>query len=423
MFDFSISPTLAINETVKKLRLGGKNIYHLGFGESPFPVPKLLQESLRNSTSYKAYLPTEGLKELREAALTYYSSLLSLEPNDFEVMIAPGSKLFLFATQLAIEGDLLLPVPSWVSYAPHAKYIKAEVIPIPTKLDDDGYHINAEQLLNSIKVSRENNLNPTKLILNYPNNPTGLKIPNDELEQIAHVCQQENITIISDEIYGLVNFNFKQNSIAQYAPEKTIISTSLSKHLSLGGWRLGVALIPKANKGLFNTINQVASELWTCTPAPIQYATTIAFSREKEIEQHIQDCSNIHKLILEWFAHELRTINIDVPFPQGAFYLYPNFDKYKTKLLKLGIKTSSDLSHFLLNEYSVATLPGVVFGEKEERLSIRLALCDYDGEKALNAFKDNRSLSPKEFVRDYTPRITDACTALKSFMRTLESTA
>ena len=112
----------------------------------------------------------------------------------------------------------------------------------------DNYHITAESLEKAIVIARQKGMNLKKLIINYPNNPSGLTMPQSRLEQIAQVCRKQGILVISDEIYGLVNYQQNHASIAKFYPEGTIVTSGLSNHLSLGGYRLGVAFVPKALK-------------------------------------------------------------------------------------------------------------------------------------------------------------------------------
>jgi aspartate aminotransferase len=414
--EFELSPTLHTNEMVGKLRAEGKQVLHMGFGEGPFPVPERLKTALTDNVARKEYLPTAGLAELRTTIADYYSVKCGIDMSKFDVIVAPGSKLVLYSLQMAIEGDLLMPVPSWVSYSPQAKMLHTKVIKVPTTLDDQGFHIDADKLRETIHAARREGKNPSKLILNYPSNPTGLTISEPELEKIAKVCVDEDILIISDEIYGLVSFDGVYRSIAKYAPTHTAVTTGLSKHLSLGGWRLGIGLIPKAIPGLQGLLCNIASETWSCVPAPIQQAVVEAYKGHKDVEEHIQQCTDIHKLMNQYIAKGLRDIGIKAPQPQGAFYNYPDFDAHRAALAKLGIKTSKDLSHHLLATYGLATLPGTAFGAEPEVLTLRLSGCDYDGAAALKAYQNGEKLD-EAFIAKNAPRVKAAVEAFGQFVK------
>ena len=164
--NFELSPTLAANETVVRLRGEGKTIIHMGFGQAPFPVHERLKKGLADNAGNNSYLPSLGIGELRDAIMSYYSDVIDVNSATHDVIVAPGSKLLLFAAQMAVKGDLLMPVPSWVSYEPQARMLRTKVIKVQTRLDDDGYHIDADMLQNAIDDARAEGMNPTKIILN-----------------------------------------------------------------------------------------------------------------------------------------------------------------------------------------------------------------------------------------------------------------
>jgi len=179
---------------------------------------------------------------------------------------------------MAIAGDILLPVPSWVSYAPQARMLGQNVVPVVASVSDKGLTLNADTLQTAVEDARARGLNPTKLLINFPGNPTGITISESQLISIAAFCKDNAITLISDEIYGRLSFDRLYRTAASHSPAGAIVSTGLSKHLSLGGWRLGVGLVPKAMTGLIDHLNNVASETWSCVSTPIQWAAVEAYS-------------------------------------------------------------------------------------------------------------------------------------------------
>lgn len=405
--DFQLSPTLAANEAVNRLREQGKTIIHMGFGQAPFPVPERIKDALIANADNNKYMPAVGLKELRDVILAYYKDVLDIDPEQHDVVIAPGSKLILYAAQMAVKGDLLMPVPSWVSYAPQAQMLGTSVIKVPTTIDDEGYHISADDLSGAIIKARKEGHNPTKLILNYPNNPTGLTISDPDLRAIAKVCIEEDILIISDEIYGYLAYDEEYRSIMKYAPDNTLVSSGLSKHLSLGGWRLGFGIIPKSIEGLNSTIESIASETWSCVPSPVQMAVIEAYKHHADIEEYVRDCCAIHSYINAHIAKGLRKEGIKCATPQGAFYVYPDFDPYREILLHKGVVTSEHLAKHLLETYGLVALSGTAFGETPDRLTLRLSACDYDGAKALRAYQSGEALN-EEFIARHAPNVDKA---------------
>ncbi len=418
------SPTLWANDLVWEKRNKGESVYHMGFGESPFPVPERLQKTLADNADKKEYYPATGIPELLETIREYYRPLVGGYVDQCDLITAPGSKLILFALQAAIKGDLLYTDPSWVSYVPQAKLLQTKSFRVPLTLDDDGYHIDPDILRASIQKARTEGLNPTKLILNSPNNPAGTNIPADALEAIAKVCQEEGVFIISDEIYGLVSFDGHYNSISKYAPQITAISTGLSKHLSLGGWRFGVGFIPKGVAGLQDALCRYISETWSCINGPLQFAAIDAYARYQDVEDHIQACTDIHNLMNTTVSNDLKALGIDCPQARGAFYTYPNFAPYRKELADSGIKTSQDLHIILLEKYNLATLPGHAFGAPEDVLTLRLSGCDYrdTAADALVAYQNGETLD-RAFVEKYAPRILESIDVFGKFIKDITGRA
>lgn len=413
------SPTLWVNDHVKQKRNNGQTVLHMGFGESPFPVPERLKKALAKAAHRKEYLPADGLNHLTETAKEYYRPLLgNAVVDNSDVIIAPGSKLILYSLQMAIEGDLVMPVPSWVSYSPQARMLGNKIIKVQATLDNQGYHLSADLLQDSIRSARLEGRNPTKLILNSPSNPTGLRIPESEMEAIANVCINEGIFIISDEIYGQVTYDNTYSSISKFAPDLTAITSGLSKHLSLGGWRIGIGFIPKNIDGLHDALCRISSETWSCVPSPIQEASIEAYKRHSDIEVHIQQCTDIHTLMNQYISKELNNIGVLCATAQGAFYNYPDFSPFKEKLSAKGISTARALQEHLLDRYNLATLPGSSFGEDENKLTLRLSGCDYNGHEALNAYQEGAMLD-NDFILDYAPNIASSLEAFRTFIQSL----
>ncbi|MCJ7625513.1 MAG: pyridoxal phosphate-dependent aminotransferase, partial [Anaerolineaceae bacterium] len=281
----------------------------------------------------------------------------------------------------------------------------------PTLTIEDGVtieencHITADGLERAIITARQGGKNPKKLIINYPNNPSGLTITTDRLEEIAQVCAKYSILVISDEIYGLVNFEHNHISIARFYPQGTIITSGLSKHLSLGGYRLGVALIPKGQKQVFEAVVRIASETWSSVSAPVQFAAIEAFKADPALESYIRTCTRIHCLVAGHVRSVLIALGIKYPELHGAFYLYPNFGLYETMLKSRGVFSSEGLAKDLLDNIQLATLPGTAFGDDPQKLTLRLATCDFDGRTALDYFNKYPDCTPESFVHACCPNI------------------
>lgn len=235
------SATLLINERSKALIKSGKQVYKLGFGQSPFPVPKEVVNALKAHAHIKDYLPVKGLDALRDAVAKHHNTKLQTNFSAEDILIGPGSKELIYDTQVALDALLLLPSTSWGSYEPPASLINRKTQWLETKLEDD-WRLQA----NVLEKACQANSNQAKiLILNYPNNPTGSTYTAQQLEALASVARRFGVLIIADEIYGLTHFEGAHHSIAQFYSEDTIISTGLSKWCGAGGWRLGTFAIPK----------------------------------------------------------------------------------------------------------------------------------------------------------------------------------
>ena len=403
-----------MNELSQELEKEGKTIYKLGFGQSPFPVPDVMVAALRQYAAEKSYLPVTGLPELREVVAKYFQRTQNLNCSAENVLIAPGSKMLLYATQLAYDTDLLLPAPSWVSYAPQSQIIGRKTIWLPTT-EADGWRLTAETL----DKYCQNNTNRKILILNYPNNPIGNTYDAPQLQSLAEIARKHNVIILSDEIYGELNHNGEHVSISQFYPEGTIITSGLSKWAGAGGWRFGLAVFPKELKKLQKVVQTIASETYSSTASPIQYAAVEVYKENPDLEMYRINSRRILKTIGNYIYQRLHKMNITTPKPEGGFYFFINFEHYRSLLLPKGIKTSSKLSEVVLNEANVAMLPGVDFGRKPEELVFRIAYVDFDGKEALKAVSkqyQNKELD-MSFIQKYAPKIVGAMDHLEHWLR------
>ncbi len=314
-----VSPTLEANQRAAAIRRRGGTVLHMGFGQSPFPVHPMLADALGQAARLNHYERVAGRGELRERARDHFADKMGIDAEAYDVVVAPGSKLLLYALQMAMAGDVVIPVPSWVSYAPQAAMLGDRVVHVETRLSDAGYGIDPERLRAAVHAARREGLSPTKIILSSPNNPTGLMIREEDFEPIAAVCREEGLFVISDEIYGQVAFDGLVPSFATAHPEGTAITTGLSKHLSLGGWRIGLTLIPKAASGLFDAVGAIASETWSGVTAPVQSAALLAVAGDPEIEGYVAACTRRHRADALLVADRIATDHLWCKRSQGVF--------------------------------------------------------------------------------------------------------
>tara|TARA_B100000686_G_scaffold211298_1_gene218150 strand:+ start:208 stop:1443 length:1236 start_codon:yes stop_codon:yes gene_type:complete len=397
------SATLAINEESDRLKKSGKKIYKFGFGQSPFPIPESIVSALKISANKHVYLPMQGLEELRSAIARY---LNKNNKNDFDkndIVIGPGTKELMFLTQIAFEGDVLLPAPSWVSYLPQAIVAKNKVHWIQTTSDSNWFP-TAAQIENKIKNIKYKNL---LLFINSPNNPSGTICKN--LKEIAEIAKKYKLIILSDEIYSQLTFNDQYESISNYYPEGTIVSTGLSKWCGAGGWRLGFFAIPKQLKELKNTLKIMCSESFTSVSAPIQYAAVEAYEGD-----HSVYLSNVKKILSftgNYVYENLKSNVISVTKPEGGFYLFPEFTNAK-------FSSSSEMCKDILKKTGVALLPGSDFGLDSKKMLARLSYTDFDGDSFLKNTSGSKKLDNADLKKN-APNIVDGVSSLKDWSNSL----
>ncbi|MFW2403341.1 MAG: pyridoxal phosphate-dependent aminotransferase [Gammaproteobacteria bacterium] len=396
------SATLAINERSAELRAQGVDVIRLGLGQSPFPVPPSVVEALRRNAHQKAYLPVEGLPELRSAIAGYLKRNEHIDVGPGQVIVGPGTKELMFLLQLAFEADLVLPAPSWVSYAPQAHINRRQVRWLPTH-DRDELRVTPRAL---DALCREEPGRTRLLILNYPGNPTGTEYDSTQLEDIATVARRHGVIVLSDEIYSGLNFTGEHISIARFYPEGTIISNGLSKWCGAGGWRVGAFVFPRELEWLQATIAAAASETFSAVSAPIQHAAVVAFDGNDEIDAYLSRSRRLLRALMTTSARHLRDAGAVVPEPQGGFYLLPRFDADSPRFQKGRPDTAADLCESILTDTGVAILPGSDFGLAPGQLVVRLAAVDFDGEAALAGFDGlaEAAVPDDEFLRRYCAR-------------------
>ncbi|MCB9594518.1 MAG: aminotransferase class I/II-fold pyridoxal phosphate-dependent enzyme [Sandaracinaceae bacterium] len=388
------SATVAISEHSHALIAEGRRIYRLGLGQSPFPVPAPVVEALRAHAAEKEYLPVRGLYELRRAIAHYTERKAGIDRTAEDVLVGPGAKPLAFLLQLVFRGDVIVPTPAWTSYAAQARVIGRPVRWLHTR-PEDHFMITPEALAAALS---EESTRPRLVHLSYPNNPTGATLKIDQLKALAAVAREHDALVLSDEIYAELHHKGKHVSIARYYPEGTIISTGLSKWCGAGGWRLGAFVFPERLRGLLDSMSAVASETFTGTSAPIQYAAVRAFEGGEVMERYLVNARRICSALGRWCARKLRGAGVECPQPIGAFYLFADFGPLRERLAERGIHSARDLSARLLSDVGVATLPGSDFGRPDAELTCRLAYVDFDGTKALEAV----DVIPQEQPLDHT---------------------
>jgi aspartate aminotransferase len=322
---------------------------------------------------------------------------------------------------------VILPFPSWVSYAPQAHILGKPVLWVPLR-SEDGYLLDVDILRQHMEEEKEDWGNPELLIFNSPNNPTGTMLPPERVQDLADFARAEQLMVLSDEIYALVAHGSAPHvSPARYYPEGTVVLGSLSKHLSLGGWRLGVAVLPpgRAGEAIRQVLANIAGSIWSCAPAPVQYAALTAYGDDDEIDEYASLCAGMHAARSRYLYQRLVEAGIACAEPSGAFYLYPNFDAWRGPLAARGVATSDDLAAFLLKRYELATMPGSAFGSPPGELSLRLSssFLDAENDKVAACLVDAFCADPDpvRFIAGYHPQLREAADRFAWFVAELEA--
>lgn len=367
------SATLALDEAVRARLDQGEDVLHLGFGEAGLPVAPELVEVLADAGRCNGYGPVAGAPQARAVAAGWFGRRgLATEPE--QILFAPGSKPLLFALLAAVEGDVVLPCPSWVSYAAQAALLGRRVIWVPVSAEAGGVP-DPERLTQALRRSSSSGARPRVLILTVPDNPTGTVAPTEQVEAVCEIADRHGLAVISDEIYAELCHHGAAPSPARYLPERTVVTTGLSKSLALGGWRIGYARTPLGVWGqrVHRELIGVASEIWSSLAAPMQAVAGHVLGDPPEITTRIAASRRLHSRVATAVHARLTAAGALCRPPQAGFYLYPDFAHHREVLRGRGILTGTDLATALLERYGVATLPGRAFGEPDTALTLRLA--------------------------------------------------
>jgi aspartate aminotransferase len=371
-----VSATLAANEALAVRRSQGQPVLPLAFGEAGLPVHPAMRDALAAATASNGYGPVAGLSALRSAAAGYWDRR-GLPTSPGSVVCGPGSKPLLFGLLLATGADVAVPRPSWVSYAAQVSLAGAHAHFVPAA-DGEGGICDPEALAAAVTAARAAGRRIRSVVVTLPDNPTG-RVPRPAtVRAFCAVAAEHDLIIISDEIYrDLVHDPATPVlSPASVAPDRTVVTTALSKSLALGGWRIGVARLPEGPLGgwLRGQLIGIGSEIWSAPAAPIQQAAAVAFGEPRELSQRIAASRSLHAAVSRAVAGVCAAAGLEVSPPQAAFYVYPDFAPWADHLVRRhGVTTSEDLARLLLERYGAGTLPGSVFGEPPQALRLRLA--------------------------------------------------
>lgn len=325
-------------------------VISLGVGEPDFDTPWHIREegiySLERGRTF--YTSNSGLKDLRNAICDYLKRTYQVEYNpETEVMVTVGGSEAIDIGLRAVlnPGDeVIIPQPSYVSYEPCT--VLAGGKPVILELHEKNeFRLTKEELLAAITPKTK------VLILPFPNNPTGSVLRREDLEDIAEVCIEKDILVMSDEIYSELTYGAKHVTIASLPgmKERTILINGFSKAYAMTGWRLGYTCAPHIILEQMLKIHQFAI---MCAPTTSQYAAVEAL---KNGDKDVEEMRISYNQRRRFLVHTFRKMGLKCFEPFGAFYVFPSIKEFEM--------TSDEFAMELLNREKVAVVPGTAFGE------------------------------------------------------------
>ncbi|AEA47080.1 pyridoxal phosphate-dependent aminotransferase [Archaeoglobus veneficus] len=334
------SATLSISSTAKELARQGKPVINMGVGEPDFVTPKhIIEAAIKALNEGKTfYTPTRGIPELVDA-IVEKAKQDGLDVKAENVIVTPGAKYAIFEAILAVieEGDeVILLDPSWVSYEPCVQVAGGKVVWVP---HSEGF---------SDAPIEEYVKQKTKLIIiNSPSNPLGVVYPKEFLKKVRDIAVDNDILVMSDEIYDKIIFEGEFVSIAGFdgMPERTIVINGFSKTYAMTGWRLGYAIAPEE---ITKHMLRIQSHSVSHPTSFVQYAGVAALKGDQKcVEEMVAEFKVRRDMLMEG----LDEIGLKYAPPKGAFYMFVDVGQDSMKFCE----------EFLKKEYVAAT-PGSAFG-------------------------------------------------------------
>lgn len=367
------STTLAITAKAKKMKSEGINVISFGAGEPDFDTPQYIKDAAIDAINkgLTRYTPASGIMELKEAICDKLRNENGLEYTPAEIVISNGAKHSIYNALMAIcnPGDeVIIPIPYWVSYPELVKLVDAVPVFIHTD-EKNQFKIDIDELRNKITTKTK------AIILNSPSNPTGTVYTEDELFKIAEIAVENDLIVISDEIYEkLIYDGYKHISIASLnedIKQRTIVINGMSKAYAMTGWRIGYTASNREIAALMANIQSHA----TSNPNTIaQYASVEALRGNQE---EIEIMRKEFEIRRNFMVDRINKISgLSCVKPVGAFYVMINISNIKGKVFNGNkILTSLDFANLLLEEEKVAVIPGDAFGDDNYiRLSFATSL-------------------------------------------------
>lgn len=336
-----------------ELSEGSGDIISLGVGEPDFVTPEHVRAACVRALNEgrTMYTPNAGLMELREEIASYLENGFQLhyEPSS-EILVTVGSSEAVdlaLRTFIAPGDEVLVPAPTYIAYAPITHLHSGKVVEVETSADQQ-FKLTAQALQEKITPRSK------VLMLNYPNNPTGAVMTEQDWQPIAELVIKHNLIVISDEIYAELTYGQQHASIASQPgmKERTIVISGFSKAFAMTGWRVGYAC---GNRELIAGMLKIHQYTAMCAPVLGQIAAIESLRSGLEAKDEMKAAFDGRR---KMFVKGLREIGLACHEPQGAFYAFPS-------IAHTGL-TSEQFAKRLLSEAGVAAVPGHVFGSGGE---------------------------------------------------------
>jgi aspartate aminotransferase len=370
------SITLSIDSKAKAMKAEGIDVCGFGAGEPDFDTPEYIKAAAIEAlqAGFTKYTPSSGIPELRQAISEKLAADNQLSYRAGQIVVSSGAKQACYNAILATcqpDDEVIIPAPYWVSYPEMVKLAGAEPVIVPTT-ERNSWKMRAEDFENAMTPRTK------MLILNSPCNPTGSVYTEEELRAIVDVAAEEDIYILSDEIYEkLIYDDVKHVSIGSLSKEAydlTLTVNGFSKSYAMTGWRLGYLAAPDA---VAKAVESIQSH---STSHPASFVQRAGLAALKGDQQAVADMREEFDMRRNYMFDRITKIpNVTAVKPEGAFYVLVNISQ-------LGL-TSQNFADRLLSKANVAVVPGVAFGdERTVRLSYATSIDVI--KKGLDRFQD-----------------------------------
>lgn len=368
------SMTLAIDAKAKEMKANGEDVIGFGAGEPDFNTPERIKQAAIRAIEANDthYTPVGGTNELKDAIITKMKRDNGLDYDRNQILVSCGAKhsFYNLAQALWEEGDeVIIPAPYWVSFPEMVGLAGAKPVIIETDAAHN-FKITVDQIKKILTP------NTRAILINTPSNPTGFAYEKSELEAIAQCALENNLLMISDEIYEWIIFDgFKHTSIASLSKEaqkNCVVINGVSKCYAMTGWRIGYIA---ADAEIVKKVTKLQGQS-TSGPCSISQAASIEalVGPHDDVLEMVREFEKRRNVMVDQLA---AIPGVSCNKPNGSFYSFPDFSELNGKKDRNGkvIQGSLDFTEFLLTEKKVAIVPGIAFGaDANARMSFATSL-------------------------------------------------